>query len=77
MMNIFNRENRYIVIKKRDVDNSLTFLEKQILHMICNKIDNYRINIMGKDVLQCVVVEKDWPEYEKVWDMIEDRVCQR
>ena len=27
----------------------------------------------GKPV-DCVVVEKDWPEYEVVWQMIQDRV---
>jgi hypothetical protein len=27
----------------------------------------------GKQV-DCVVVEKDWPEYEIVWKMIQDRV---
>ncbi|URC22311.1 hypothetical protein CHUUTOTORO_02260 [Serratia phage vB_SmaM-ChuuTotoro] len=27
----------------------------------------------GKTPLEAVVVESDWPEYDKVWKMIEER----
>jgi hypothetical protein len=36
-------------------------------------IDNLRERD-NRDPLVCAVVEKDWPEYEKVWEMIEERV---
>lgn len=73
-MSDFKREDRYIVLKRRDVKNALTDLEQDILSMIQYKISKYRVEIMDKDNLRCVVVEEDWPEYEKIWDMIEERV---
>lgn len=30
--------------------------------------------LKGKKPLECVVVEKDWPEYEPTWKAIEARV---
>jgi len=67
------RENRYLVIKYSDTQRCLTATENKILHSIADKVCNSRY-IDGKPQLKCVVVEDDWPEYEKVWDMIEERV---
>ena len=60
----FKREERYIVVKIKDIDNprQLEKLRYQI-HQGC-----------GANTIECVVVESDWPEYETVWKMIRDRV---
>lgn len=68
--------NRYDVIKSSDVVEALSYKELILLEGLLNKISRGRIKL-GKDPLECVVVESDWPEYEKVWKMIEDRVDDR
>lgn len=68
----FVRENRYTTIKNSDL-MCLTLLEFQVLDTILNKISQHRVD-SGKKPLSCVVVESDWPEYEEVWEMIEERV---
>lgn len=69
----FQRENRYIVLKVSDYNQCLTDKEAIELSNIVYKVDAYRRK-QGKDILQTVVVERDWPEYEPVWQMIEARV---
>ena len=71
---VFAREDRYIVLKRREIRNALTDLEREILISICDKIHDYRCRIMEKPPLECVVVENDWPEYEPTWKVIEKRV---
>jgi hypothetical protein len=57
-MTKFVREERYIVFKLKDLT------EDEILNL-------YSYN---HAMVEGVVVESDWPEYEIVWKMIEDRV---
>lgn len=61
----FKREERYVVIKLRDLNKD----KKRALHkhMQINKISS----------VECVVVESDWPNYEKTWQDIEDVVNGR
>lgn len=59
---VFEREHdRYIVIKMSDLNE-----ERQI------ELGNY-LEIMKVPTRECVVVEHDWPEYDRVWGMLEDR----
>lgn len=67
------REARYVVLKIKDLDKSLTALEIRILTDICAKVAESRA-AAGKTPLRCVVVESDWPEYEPTWKLIERRV---
>ena len=69
----FEREQRYVVLKVKDVMQRLS--EKDILTLarILDEIDAYRKSI-GKKSLECVVIESDWPEYEPTWRTIEARV---
>lgn len=69
----FEREQRYVVLKVKDVMQRLS--EKDILTLarILDEIDAYRKSI-GKKSLECVVIESDWPEYEPTWKAIEARV---
>lgn len=67
------RENRYLVLKLKDIDNALTETELSILILLSQKVDHYRTEI-GKEWLNAVVVESDWPEFEPTWKAIEDRI---
>jgi len=73
----FERENRYLVLRRRDISDSLTELEQQILREIVTKVRLYREGIMQKQPLQCVVVEHDWPEYEPTLEAIRRRVTDK
>jgi hypothetical protein len=56
----FKREERYIVLKLSDLsDDEYDY------------IDSY-IESRSIEQRECVVVESDWPIYEKVWNMIEN-----
>ncbi|HAT3683296.1 TPA: hypothetical protein I8552_004173 [Serratia marcescens] len=67
------RENRYLVIKFKDAIEALTVEQREALRGIAIAVTAHRQN-NGKQPLDAVVVEADWPEYEKVWGMIEARV---
>lgn len=68
---MFKREERYIVLKRADIEKSCTWYQKEALEEVMNTINYFR-GLKGP--IKCVVVENDWPEYEIVWKMIEDRV---
>lgn len=73
----FKREERYIVIKLSDFDNTyLAGDEIVTFHRVLEKVAKQR-NQFGKSPLECAVIESDWPEYEPVWKMIEDRMAGR
>lgn len=61
-MSEFKREERYIVVK-------LKHLAGLQVAPLRNFLRENRV-----PTLDCVVVEKDWPEYEKVWRSIERRM---
>lgn len=69
----FIREARYTVLKNKDIFRALTQCESAILTKICHKIDEYRM-AQKRGLLQAVVVERDWPEYEPTWQAIEARM---
>lgn len=58
----FQRENRYIVIKLKDLHHD----EEEALR---NLISGCSIRTR-----ECLVIESDWPEYEPAWRMIQARV---
>lgn len=64
----FDREERYVVIKVSKMHPHPTFRAK---HLSALKREH-------EDALvDCVVVERDWPEYEQTWAAIEARVTGR
>lgn len=72
------REERYYVIKKSDLEAALkvkriTQTDVEDLKELLARLNTQRF-VSNKEMLKCVVVESDWPEYEKVWRMIEDCV---
>lgn len=64
-MSTFKREERYIVIKLNKLADS-PYARGKIASRIKQEA--------GNALVDCVVVEHDWPEYETVWQMIQDRV---
>lgn len=68
------RENRYTVLKDKDVKKYLNEADYTALVQLLAKVADGREGD-GKPELSCVVVESDWPEYESVWKMIEARVA--
>lgn len=67
------REERYVVLKIKDIEHFLSTSQKDDLHDIRGTIDAYR-RMTKKGELKAVVVESGWPEYERVWKMLEARV---
>lgn len=65
--------DRYVVIKNSHAQNALTEDERKELYRLGMKCSSWRQGV-GKKPFECVVVEHDWPEYERVWKMIEARV---
>lgn len=59
----FEREDRYAVIKYK----KLTVQQWTQVPKLLEKFDSARVD--------CVVVEKDWPEYRLVWAMLEHRMA--
>ncbi|QQO84109.1 hypothetical protein [Shewanella algae] len=66
----FCRENSYLVIKIKDMEEALDFEELREMASLSEKVEGYRV-VNGKAPLECVVVESDWPNYEKTWQEIE------
>ena len=69
----FKREERYIVFKLSDVEEHFTPGEKQQLARLA-EVQRVGRSEAGKPLLECVVVEADWPEYEPTWNAIEARM---
>lgn len=67
------KENRYLVFKYTDINKYLNETQMLVLQDITDSI-NLRRKLELKEPVTCVVVEHDWPEYETVWEMIEERV---
>ena len=61
-MSEFKREWRYIVVKRKHITAEQ---EYQLMELI---------NSFNLPDIKAAVVESDWPEYEVVWNMIENRV---
>lgn len=71
-MSEFIKEQRYIVIKLKDADRHLDDDDRDLLTGVLEKIRIGRM-LCGKQPLECVVVESDWPEHDAVWRMVEAR----
>ena len=66
------RERRYIIFKTTDAVYLSAEGKKAVADLI-EAMTQIRED-HGKPPLNCVVIEEDWPEYEKVWKMLEARV---
>jgi len=68
----FKREPRYLVMKLKDIHDSLTDVERDLLRSLQTKVTQHR-NSLNKGALKCLVVESDWPEFEPTWKAIQYR----
>jgi SET domain-containing protein len=71
------RENKYLVLKRKDINKYLSNEEKDNLDNILRTISTTKYPDMDPETyidLTCVVVEKDWPMYEDTWKSIENWV---
>lgn len=62
------RENRYIVIKRKDLAPNVPLDMLEEFEEVFSKVSPLL------PARECVVVESDWPEYEHVWELIRLRV---
>lgn len=69
-MNNFMKEDRYLVMKRSEIESGLDAEQKSILFHLAQKVAAERRSL-GKPVLECVVVESDWPNYNEVWESVE------
>lgn len=66
----FKKEDRYLVIKRSDIELFMTGAGKNELYRFAAIIESGRVR-EKKTPLECVVVESDWPIYNDVWKMVE------
>lgn len=69
----FELEERYVVLKKTDLEKYVPKHLLRLLGQIGEQIDSGR-KADGKTEFDCVVVEHDWPEYRLACDAIAKRV---
>jgi len=67
------REIRYLVFKLKDVKKYLLPEEQEELDRLIAVVDECRFRD-GKPLLECVVIESDWPEYEPTWEAVLSRI---
>jgi hypothetical protein len=65
----FEREDRYIVFKKKDLGAQLMCALLKIRELV-----NEGRTSAGKPDLVCLVIESDWPEFEQAWEEIRRRM---
>jgi len=65
-------EKRYIVIKTKDFVELPDHWQAQ-LNEVLSVIDMVRRE-RGKSGIECIVIESDWPDYDKHLQMLADRV---
>ena len=71
----FELENRYIVIKRADAKKYLSRDHHEELSLIEANICADRM-LDERPPLDALVIEKDWPEYETVLQLLSDRIEQ-
>ena len=55
-------ENRYIILKRKDVEQHLNEDEKITFSALCETVDEGRRDC-GKESVEGLVIESDWPEF--------------
>ncbi|ASN67972.1 hypothetical protein 9F7_82 [uncultured Caudovirales phage] len=72
MVSVLHREDRYIVIKRSDLDKIPG--KQRIEFSKASRVAHERMYAAGAPARQFLVIESDWPEYELAWASIEARV---
>ena len=66
-------EERYIVLKIKDVLDHLPAEDIHRLRAMSRKIDRSRVN-EGRKPFTCLVLETDWPEFEPALNLLKARI---
>jgi hypothetical protein len=69
----FLREDRYIVIKRSDLDK-MSPLDRDVALSNLEHVAAL-LFVWNAPERKCLVIESDWPEYEPAWQMIERRMA--
>ena len=72
-MQVKEIEDRYIVLKYKDIYNYLNSTGIEALFRIISVIRSGRKK-EGKELVRSIVIEEDWPEYPLVKKMLEERI---
>lgn len=72
----FQREDRYFVLKYSELEKCFSKNDWNLLAELSQKVDSFRRTVKQKETLRGVFIESDWPEYETVWSMLENRVAK-
>ena len=70
----FEREDRYIVIKRSDMDR---IPNQKVVHSFLGALGELSAHSVRIPQRKFLVIESDWPEYEPAWKLIQDRVQGR
>jgi hypothetical protein len=68
------RENRYLVVKRSDMELYLTPQEISTIKYLAAECTRRRTSITGRHPRESLVIESDWPEYEPFWKILGIRV---
>lgn len=67
------RERRYTIFKHSDIEKYLNEEQIEKLFELESEI-SFRRQQEGRGLMSGLVIERDWPEFEPAWTMIERRV---
>lgn len=66
-------QKRYTVLKETDIAEHLSGAMQNLLNSICAAVEDGRKDA-GKQTLACLVIEKDWPEYQPTVDLLSAKI---
>ena len=72
MVSVLQREDRYIVIKRSDLERISA--QHRFEFSKASRVVHERMFAAGAPARRFLVIESDWPEYEPTWAAIERRV---
>ncbi len=72
MVSVLQREDRYIVIKRSDLERISA--QHRFEFWKASRVVHERMFAAGAPARRFLVIESDWPEYEPTWAAIERRV---
>ncbi|HWV45055.1 MAG TPA: hypothetical protein VN039_03335 [Nitrospira sp.] len=66
-------DQRYVVLKIKDLDNAISHEDGQTLNALCKKCESYR-KARGAAPLHGLFIERDWPEHGLAMTALENRI---
>ncbi len=69
-MDEFKKEDKYLVLKLSDIDETLDTIDKLELEVFTENIANKRMDKGKERIPKYIVVKDDEPYAEQVWELI-------